>query len=234
MSKCWRHGLGEIAADQQDGVRAGDVGERERQPTVETEGAQPRGRGRRHAEPPVVVDHRRPQHDPGELAQGVGLLIRQPAAPVHRDRIRAGLGLRGADPVRDDVQGLVPRGGVQIGGTGAGTSQQSASHQGSQQAIRYPKDLRCRPPLLAQPTAVGRELAGLDGDRGRILAPGIQGRRALQGAVRAVGRGPGASGWERTGGAGGGGCGHGSVRQLRPRARPRARDAGTPTRSRRT
>ena len=45
--------------------------------------------GAAHAEPTVVVDVRRAQHRPGELAQRVGLLVGQPAAAEHRDGVVA-------------------------------------------------------------------------------------------------------------------------------------------------
>ena len=84
-----RHGLGRIAADQQDRLRAGDILERKRQPAIEAEGAQICGRRRCHAEAAVVVDIGGAQRDPRELAEHVGLLVGQPAAAKHPDRVAA-------------------------------------------------------------------------------------------------------------------------------------------------
>ena len=62
--------------------------DRERQPAVDAEGPVARRRGRRHAEPAVVVDVPGAERDPRELAELVGLLVGQPAAAEDADRSR--------------------------------------------------------------------------------------------------------------------------------------------------
>ena len=51
-----RHRLGQVGADQHQHVGLLEVGQRERQPAVDPEGPVAGRRGRRHAEPAVVVD----------------------------------------------------------------------------------------------------------------------------------------------------------------------------------
>ena len=63
--------------------------ERERQAAVDAERAVAGGRRRRHAEPAVVVDAARAEREPGELAELVGLLVREAAAAEDADRVRA-------------------------------------------------------------------------------------------------------------------------------------------------
>ena len=93
----------------QPGAR--DVLQRERQPAVEPEGPLMRGRrGRRHAEAPVVVDLRGAEHDPGELAERVRLLVGQPAAAEDPARVRAVRRPRAGEPLGDPVEGLLPGG----------------------------------------------------------------------------------------------------------------------------
>ena len=75
-----RHRLGEVRADEDHAPGPRDVLQRERQPPVETERPLMRGRRRRHAEAPVVVDLRGAEHDPRELPERVRLLVGQPAA----------------------------------------------------------------------------------------------------------------------------------------------------------
>ena len=53
----------------------------------------PARRGRRHAPAAVVVDLAGAERDPGELAELVGLLVGQPAAAEHGDRVGPALGL---------------------------------------------------------------------------------------------------------------------------------------------
>ena len=55
--------------------------ERERHPTVDAERAVARSRSGRHAEAAVVVDSARAERESGELAQLVGLLVREPPPP---------------------------------------------------------------------------------------------------------------------------------------------------------
>ena len=83
-----RHGLGDVGAEHQDGAGGVEVREREREPAVQAEGAHAGRGGRGHAEPPVVVDPRGAQSQPGELAQLVGLLIGEAAAAEHADGVR--------------------------------------------------------------------------------------------------------------------------------------------------
>ena len=106
-----RHRLGRVAADQQDHVRARQVGQRERQPAVDAERPVARRRGRRHAEPAVVVDARGAQRDPGELAEPVGLLVGEAAAAEDPDAVPAVRRLRPAELGGDPVERLVPADG---------------------------------------------------------------------------------------------------------------------------
>jgi len=87
-----RHRLGKIAAQQEDRVCLGKVGEREWQATVDAERAVGRGGGAAHAEPTVVVNVRGAQGDAGELAQHVGLLVGQATAPENGHGVGAVLG----------------------------------------------------------------------------------------------------------------------------------------------
>ena len=99
-----RHGLRHVRADQQQGVRPAQVGQRERQPPVDPERADPGRRRRRHAEAPVVVDVTGTEDGPRELAQRVRLLVGQPTAPEDGDRVAAVRRLQLADPARHEVQ----------------------------------------------------------------------------------------------------------------------------------
>ena len=108
-----RHGVRRVGADEQDRGGLGDIGQRERQPAVDAERAVAGGGGRGHAEPAVVVDHRRAQRDPGELAERVGLLVGQTAAAEAADRVAA-VALLGAGDRRDHaLERLVPGGRAQ-------------------------------------------------------------------------------------------------------------------------
>ena len=127
-----RHRLGQVAADEHDHIGLLDVGEREREP-VEPERALGRRRGRRHAEPAVVVDAARAQDDPGELAEQVRLLVGETAAAEDARRVGAVGGARARQARGDPGQRLVPadrpqRGVPAVpregGGYSRGTSQQ--------------------------------------------------------------------------------------------------------------
>ena len=156
-----RHRRGEVGADEEHGVRTPEVGQREGQAAVDAEGAVGPGGGRGHAEPAVVVDVRRAQHDPGELAQRVGLLVRQPAAAEHRDGVVAVLRLDRGQARVHEVERLVPGGRLQRPASPARTR---PPHQRRREAVGRGED-RCRgPALLAQAAAVRREVARADLD----------------------------------------------------------------------
>ena len=98
-----RHRLGQIGPDEQNRFGARNVFERKRQAAIDAERAR-RSRGRRrHAEPAVVVDVRRAERHPRELAEQVRLLVGQRPAAEDADRIasvsRRG---RGETPKRCD------------------------------------------------------------------------------------------------------------------------------------
>ena len=105
-----RHRRCGVGADDEHGVRAPEVREREGQAPVDAEAAVGAGRGRGHAEPAVVVDVRRAQHDPRELAQGVGLLVGEAASAEHGNRVPAVHGLDAGEPRVHEVESLLPRG----------------------------------------------------------------------------------------------------------------------------
>jgi hypothetical protein len=145
-----RHGVGRVAAHEEHDVGVGDVGERERQPAVDAEGAVRRRGGRRHAEPAVVVDHRAAQGNAGELAELVGLLVGEPTAAEAAHRVRAVLGLRFPDRRGHAVEGVVPahrrkRPGATVAGQRRG------------EPLGVVDQLRRGRALAAQPAAVDRE-----------------------------------------------------------------------------
>ena len=173
-----RHGVGGVAADKQHRARPADVREREGQPAVDTESADPGGSRRRHAETAVVVDLRGPERHPGELAEGVRLFIGQPTTAEDADGVRAVLFPDPAQLRRDPVERVVP---------GHRTQRRRAvlARQWRGEPLRGRQKLGGGPALLAQATAVGREVAGRDLDRSVRRA---QQHPALQRAVRAVRR----------------------------------------------
>ena len=172
-----RHRLGGVGAEQEHGVRRPDVGDREGEPPVEAEAADAGRRGRAHAPAAVVVDLARAQRHSRELAQLVGLLVRQSTTAEDRHRVASVCRLRPDDAVGHDVERIVPRRGHELA---------VAAHEGSREASRCAEQLGARPALLAQPSPVGREAARRDGEVGRRRAR--EGHRALQAAVGAVGR----------------------------------------------
>ena len=195
------HGLGDVGAEEEHGLGAAEVGERERQPAVDAEGPVGAGRGARHAEPAVVVDVRGPQDRPCELAEGVRLLVRQPSAAEHGDRVGPVLGGGLPGTGRDEVERLVPGRGVQLA--------VRSPHERGGDAVRYAEHARARPALLAQPATVRGELPALDDDarQAEVDGPGrcgcsrgdrLQRHRALQRAVGAVG-GRCCRGWHELG-----------------------------------
>ena len=155
----------------------GDVGERERHAAVDAERPGGRGGRRGHAEPAVVVDVRRAQRDPGELAQLVGLLVGQPAAAEAADRVPAVAVLRGADGRRRP--GPAPR-PSRPGAAVAARSRTSGvvSRSGCRSSSAADGALDAEPTLVDRVVAAGQ----LDAAVGR----GRQADPALQRAVRAV------------------------------------------------
>ena len=148
-----RHGVGRVGADQQHRLGVGDVGQRERQAAVDAEGPVGRGGRRRHAEPAVVVDGRRPQRHPGELAELVGLLVGQAAAAEAADAVAAVGVLRTLDTGDDAVQRVVP-----AGRAAAAWSPGTVAHQRGQQPLRVVEQVGGGPALGAEPAPVGREI----------------------------------------------------------------------------
>ena len=104
-----RHGLGDVRAEQQDRGCPVEVLERERQSAVDPERAIARCRGRRHAVAPVVVDAARAEREPGELAEQVRLLVREPAAAEHAHRVGARFRADVPQRARDEIERVVPR-----------------------------------------------------------------------------------------------------------------------------
>ena len=146
-----RHGLGEVRPDQDHDVGLLDVGERERQPAVDPEGLVAGGGRRRHAPAAVVVDLAGAQRDPGQLAELVGLLVGEPTTAEDRDRVRAGLLAQLAQPVADQVQGLVPRRGAELTGG-------PVAHERRGEALAVPVQPGRGPALAAERALVDREL----------------------------------------------------------------------------
>ena len=103
-----RHRVGDVAAEQQHRPGAADVLDRERQSAVDPERPVAGRRGRAHAEPAVVVDVARAEHDSCELAELVGLLVGQAAPAEHADRVRAVLLPDRREPAGDEAERLVP------------------------------------------------------------------------------------------------------------------------------
>ena len=180
------HRLRDVGAEEQDGRRVVEVLQRERQPPVDPERTVARCRGGRHAEPTVVVDPARPDRDPGELAQLVGLLVREATASEDPDGVRPALVAEAEDGRCDEVEGRIPARLGQLTG--------DVAHQRGREAIAAREELGRRPPLLAEAAPVRREVPSGDVDREprndpvHRRGPG-EGHRALQRAVRAVGVG---------------------------------------------
>ena len=167
--------------DQQDRLRLRDVGERERQPPVDTERPVGRGRRGRHAEPAVVVDGAGPQRHPGELAELVGLLVGQAAAAEAAHTVRPVPELRLADGLDDAAQRFIPARRPQR--RGAVTA--DLPDQRGQQPVRVVEQVGCGPALGAQPATVGREvLLRLQGGRAAARDHGDTALEAAVGAVR--------------------------------------------------
>ncbi len=107
----------------------------------------------RHAEAAVVVDHRRAQRHPGELAERVRLLVRQPAAAEAADRVAAVRALRRGDRVDDPVERLVPGRRAQRARRSPGLADQRG-----EQPLRVVEQLGGGPALRAEAAEVRREV----------------------------------------------------------------------------
>ena len=213
-----RHGVGRVAADQDDDVGGGDVAQRERHAAVEAERPVGRAGGRGHAEPAVVVDGAGAQRDPGELAELVGLLVGQRAAAEAADGVAAVRRLGAPDRRDDQVEGVVPGGLDQR----AGPVARHRADQRPEQPLGVVEQLRRRPALRAQAAAVGREVQRHEGRR---ALPRGDRHAALQRAVGAVGvRRPRRPETPRGGGGHGGG---GHVTRVRGRCFPSGAPAST-------
>ena len=179
-----RHRRGDVGPQQQDGRCGIQVAQGERHPTVDAERAVARSCGGRHAEAAVVVDAARAEREAGELAQLVGLLVREPAAAEDGNGIRTVRRTDRAQAVRDEVERGIPLGLVQLS--------VGATHERRGQAIGGAEEFGRGPALLAQAAAIGGEIPTGDDHRGRALRRPIRPRqrhRALESAIRAVGVG---------------------------------------------
>lgn len=108
-----RHRLGRVGPGEQHDVGVAQIGDGERHPAIGPERLAPRGGGRGHAEPAVVVDLRRPERDAGELAEQVGLFVGQPPAAEDRDGVRSVCFLEFPQFPRDEVEREVPADGLE-------------------------------------------------------------------------------------------------------------------------
>ena len=104
-----RQRLGDVAADEEDGLGLGDVGERERQPAIQAERRVGGGRRRRHAEAAVVIDVPCAERHARELPEQVRLLVGERAAAEHANRVLAVAGLQRTDGRRRCGRGPRPR-----------------------------------------------------------------------------------------------------------------------------
>ena len=140
-----------IAADQENGVRAGNVFQRERQAPVNAERFDARRRLGGHAEAPVVINVGRSQRDAGELAEQIRLLVGQAAAAEDAD---------GVPPVRvPDAREFRARSGpAPFPGRGPQRLALAVAHQRRGQAVRVREQVGSRPALLAQSALVGGEV----------------------------------------------------------------------------
>ena len=177
-----RHRRGRVGPDQQDRLRLGDVGERERQAAVDAEGPVARGGGRRHAEPAVVVDRRRAAARPARTCR-----TRTPSRWSARRRRSSRRASRPCSACgRPDARrrsGRAPRPSV-AGAERAGPVAADVADQRGEQPLRVVEQLGRGPALGAEPAAVDREVGCGSSVAGR--SPGRQRDPALQRAVRAV------------------------------------------------
>ncbi len=151
-----RHGVGEVAAEQHHDVGVVEVGQREGHPAIDAQSPVGRGRGRRHAEPTVVVDQSRTQSESGELAELIGLLVGQASPAKHRDTVRSVARLDRLDPGGDVVERLVPA-DLLIRALGRTAKR-------CRDPVLRAEELGAGPALLAHSTDVGRERPRLGGD----------------------------------------------------------------------
>ena len=165
----------------------GDVGERERQPAVDAERPVRRRCRRGHAEPAVVVDRRRPQRDPGELAERVGLLVGQPAAAEAPTPSRPYACWARPIPAATRSSASSQVAWRQRAGPVPG----HGADQRGEQPLRVVEQVGGGPALGAQSTAVGREVVAAAGSPAG--PPADHQDAALQRAVRAVGEGRGSA-----------------------------------------
>ena len=199
-----RHGVGRVAAHQDDDVGGGDVLQREGHAAVEAERPVGRARRRGHAEAAVVVDGAGAQGDAGELAELVGLLVGQRAAAEAADGVAAVAWpgcARWRRPAGRARRPRWPRPAGWCGRPGSARTSGRSSRSGWSSSSVEDQPLEQRPPLLVGKSA-GTRVAG--------RSPAVTVHAALQRAVGAVGqrrpRGPGAAG----GGGGRHGGGHGT------------------------
>jgi hypothetical protein len=171
-----RHGLGRIATHQQDGFGARDVLERKRKPPIHAEGAVGGRGGRGHAEASVVVDAGAAERHAGELAEQVGLFVRERAAAEDADSIPSVAGLSLLHRVGDASERLAPADRTQ--------SAARVARQRSGEPLRVAEQARRRPALDAERAFVHRKL-GVAVER-RSLRRTLEDGAALQRAVGAV------------------------------------------------
>ena len=174
-----RHRLCRIGADEQDGLRFGNVLERKRQSAIEAERARSRRGRRRHAEPAVVVDVRRAERHARKLSQQVGLLVGQRAAAENTDRVATVVVTDAPERRRDAIERLVPSHGRE--------RVVAVAREWREQAIRMPQRVCGRPALGAQAAFVHRKLV-IARHRDRT-AGGKHVHAALKRAVRTMSRG---------------------------------------------
>jgi hypothetical protein len=148
LNRGW-HGVRHVAPEEQDDVAVGEVAERERQAAVEAQRPIRRRGGRGHAESAVVVDVLGAQYEPRELAELVGLLVRQAAATEHCHGICAVLVTDRPHPRSDVVERLLPRDGLEA-------ARNPSLRRG--EPVRDPQQLGARPALLAHAAQVRREV----------------------------------------------------------------------------
>ena len=153
-------------------------------PKAASDAVAPRG----HAEAAVVVDLRRAQPDPCELAQQVDLLVRQAAAAEQADGVQPVRGLNPANHRDRWIQGFIP-------GRGSQHAAAAIAHQRRAQSFRAVDELPGGPALLAEAATVGGKVTS----GGTPLAGSVSGQMhpALERAVRAMCRAGAALEWRR-------------------------------------
>ena len=175
-----RHRLGRVAAREEHGLGPRNIGDRKGEAAIDAESLEPGGCSRRHAEPPIVVDVRGADRHPGELAEQVGLLVGQAAAPEHGDRVGAVLSLDRGQAARHEIERFVPTGGTEWVAL-------PVADERRQQTVGRVEQGGCCPSLAAETSAIGGKIARRDGQAS--VVGGQQRHAALQGTIRAVGVG---------------------------------------------